>query len=114
LGIVVAKLDALRVSNITNDLAQNVNFAIKASIAIDFLEAHNVTVETVANTQALAPADIAERAGAVYIQCNSDDSKRDFISLADLKVRNATLSLEKKEFSAIIENNSNKDVRTDI
>jgi hypothetical protein len=78
LGIVVAKLDALRVSNITSDLAQNVNFAIKASIAIDFLEAHNVTVETVANTQTLAPADIAERAGAftVYIQCNSDDSKR--------------------------------------
>jgi S1-C subfamily serine protease len=78
LGIVAAKLDALRVSNITNDLAQNVNFAIKASIAIDFLEAHNVTVETVTNTQTLAPADIAERAGAftVYIQSNSDDSKR--------------------------------------
>jgi serine protease Do len=71
-GVVDSKLNALRVANITKDLAQNVNFAIKASIAIDFLEAHNVSVETIANTQVLAPADIAERAGAftVYIECN--------------------------------------------
>jgi S1-C subfamily serine protease len=71
IGVVASKLNALRVSDITNDLAQNVNFAIKASIAIDFLEAHKVTVETVANTRTLAPADIAELAGAftVYIAC---------------------------------------------
>ena len=47
------------------------NFAIKASIAIDFLEAQKVNVETVANTRTLAPADIAELAGVftVYIAC---------------------------------------------
>jgi serine protease Do len=72
IGVVVSKLNTLRVSDITYDIAQNVNFAIKASIAIDFLEAQRLTVETVANTQTLAPADIAERAGAftVYIECN--------------------------------------------
>src|SRR5262249_544266 len=71
-GIVVAKLHALMVSSITNALAKNVNCAIKASIAIDFLEAHKVTVETLPNTQTLEPADIADRARAftVYIECN--------------------------------------------
>jgi hypothetical protein len=63
-GIVVAKLN----------LAQSVNFAIKSSIAIDSLDAHRVTVQTLANAQPRSPPDIAELASAftVYIVCNRD------------------------------------------
>ena len=63
-GIVVSKLDALKFANVTKDLPQNVNFAIKSSVAIDFLESHGVTVQLNANAQSLGPADVAERAGA--------------------------------------------------
>ena len=64
----MAKLNVLGVV----DLPQNVNFAIKASVVIDFLETHGVKAETTAATKALVPADIAERASAasVYIACN--------------------------------------------
>ncbi len=41
-GIVVSKLDALRVASLTGDVPQNVNFAIKASVVRAFLEANGV------------------------------------------------------------------------
>lgn len=37
-GIVVAKLDALKIAQVTQDIPENVGFAIKASVARDFLE----------------------------------------------------------------------------
>jgi SOS response associated peptidase (SRAP)/Trypsin-like peptidase domain len=40
-GVVVAKLNAGQLSQLINDIPQNVNFAIKASVAISFLEANN-------------------------------------------------------------------------
>jgi S1-C subfamily serine protease len=43
-GVVVSKLNAARVMQATSDIPQNVNFAIKASVAISFLEANNVQV----------------------------------------------------------------------
>ena len=70
-GIVVSKLDALKYAEATKDLTQNVNFAIKSVVAIDFLKAHGVTVITAAESQSLDPADVAERAiaASVYIVC---------------------------------------------
>ena len=70
-GIVVAQLDALKFAGATGDIVQNVNFAIKASIAIAFLERHGVRVKTIANTRPLVPADIAEQASAaaMHIVC---------------------------------------------
>jgi uncharacterized protein len=41
-GIVVSKLNALSVASATGDVPQNVNFAIKASVALAFLETQKV------------------------------------------------------------------------
>src|SRR5918996_4247419 len=41
-GVVVGKLDALKVASVTGDIPQNVNFAIKASVVRSFLEASGV------------------------------------------------------------------------
>ena len=41
-GVVVAKLDAMSIASATGDIPQNVNFAIKASAAVAFLDAQRV------------------------------------------------------------------------
>ncbi|MGJ0506038.1 MAG: trypsin-like peptidase domain-containing protein [Methylocystis sp.] len=41
-GVVVAKLNVLRVAHATGDIAQNMNFAIKASLLANFLDANGV------------------------------------------------------------------------
>jgi tetratricopeptide (TPR) repeat protein len=71
-GVVVATLDALKFADATNKLPQNINFAIKASVAIEFLQSHGVTVNLVVHDQHLAPEDVADRAAAmsVHIVCN--------------------------------------------
>jgi S1-C subfamily serine protease len=68
-GVVVAKLDAGRLSQLINDIPQNVNFAIKASVAISFLEANNVGIATASeNSAVLEPTDVAERARQFSVQ----------------------------------------------
>lgn len=61
-GVVVAKLDAQRVAEVTGDIPQNVNFAIRGEIATLFLYQNGVEpVEAdEASSIALAPEDIAE------------------------------------------------------
>ncbi|MBB3810626.1 hypothetical protein FHS81_002728 [Pseudochelatococcus contaminans] len=44
-GVVVSKLNALKVAAATDDLAQNVNFAIKASVVQGFLEAQGIQLK---------------------------------------------------------------------
>jgi S1-C subfamily serine protease len=61
-GVVVSKLDALRLAAATGDIPQNINFAIKASVARAFLEAHGVAVEPGAGTGRLTPAEAAAAA----------------------------------------------------
>jgi S1-C subfamily serine protease len=62
-GIVVAKLNALKLAEATNDLAQNVNFAIKASVAQSFADSQGVRLQAAkADLPVMRPADIAERA----------------------------------------------------
>lgn len=70
-GVVQSKLDALRAQKVTGDLPQNINFAIKASVAQNFLEAHGVRyVEKpqVASRKASAIANEAVRF-TVLIAC---------------------------------------------
>ena len=43
-GVVVGKLDALKVASVTGDIPQNVNFAIKAGVVRSFLDASGVAV----------------------------------------------------------------------
>ncbi len=71
-GVVSAKLNALRVMVATNgDIPQNVNFAIKASIVTSFMEANGVAYARGDATQAILPADLADQAKAIsaFIEC---------------------------------------------
>lgn len=71
-GIVSAKLNAVRVMAASGDLPQNVNFAVKSSLAASFLEANRVAYETGASVEKLDPADLAEKAKAasVFVRCS--------------------------------------------
>jgi S1-C subfamily serine protease len=68
IGVVVAKLDALKAAKITQDIPQNVNFAIKASVAINFLDAHAVPYTMGTPSGELPPAEVAARAEGFTVQ----------------------------------------------
>ena len=70
-GVVVAKLNAIRIARATGDIPQNVNFAISAGTARAFLDAQNVPYETAPSTNDLKPADIAAKARrfTVPVEC---------------------------------------------
>ena len=72
-GVVVSKLNSTSVASVTGDIPQNVNFAIKSSIAVSFLESNGIKVSTGLTGKALESADVAELATqyAVYIVCKS-------------------------------------------
>ena len=61
-GIVVSKLDAVRVALVTGDFPQNVNFAIKASFLRSFLEANGVNYLTRGSKKSRSNARIAAEA----------------------------------------------------
>lgn len=67
-GIVVAKLNALGIASATGDIPQNVNFAIKASVAAAFLDAQGVVHTEGEVTRALSTPDISARAKALAVQ----------------------------------------------
>jgi Trypsin-like peptidase domain len=70
-GIVVAKLNALRVAGITGDIPQNVNFAIKAELATGFMQLHGVAPESARSTVERKAADVGEDAKrfTLLIEC---------------------------------------------
>lgn len=70
-GVVVSKLNALRLASVTKDLAQNVNFAIKGSVAMTFLDGNGITPPVPGTTPAADAATIAEtaRAFTVFVEC---------------------------------------------
>ena len=73
-GVVVAKLDALKVAILTGDIPQNVNFAISASTAKAFLDAHGIPYDTSPSTRGpneMTAADVAARARdfTVLVEC---------------------------------------------
>jgi S1-C subfamily serine protease len=71
-GVVSAKLNALKMMLATNgDIPQNVNFAIKASIVTNFMQANGVAYATGAASQPVQPADLADQAKAMsaLIEC---------------------------------------------
>jgi hypothetical protein len=59
-GVVEAKLNALRVATAIGDVPQNVNFAIKAAIVANFLQSNGIRYATVELRATRSPADIAE------------------------------------------------------
>jgi hypothetical protein len=70
-GIVASKLNALRAAQATGDIAQNVNFAIKASIIRAFLDANGVSYRTAWSLTRREIADIAEQAKSqtLLVEC---------------------------------------------
>jgi serine protease Do len=64
--------DALRVARLTDDIPQNINFAIKLSSVIDLMNANAVNYRAEASSQELSVAEIAQRMRAytVRLQCN--------------------------------------------
>ena len=57
-GIVTAKLDAVRFARFTGDIPQNVNFALKAEVARTFLDSKGISYQTARSDRQLSPADV--------------------------------------------------------
>jgi hypothetical protein len=74
-GIVTSKLDALRVARAIGDVPQNVNFALKAQLAREFLDSKLISYKTDKSTARLAPADVGDiaRPFTVYIRCTKSE-----------------------------------------
>lgn len=70
-GVVVGKLDALEIAAATKDVPQNVNFALKTSMLMNFLDANGINYATASAGQSMSYADIADRARgiSVLIEC---------------------------------------------
>jgi len=71
MGVVVSKLDAIRLAKITGDMAQNVNFAIHVNVLRTFLDANSVDYDSASSDKPLAPTAIAEKARGftVLVEC---------------------------------------------
>ncbi len=70
-GVINMKLNALRTAAATGDVPQNVNFAIKASVVRNFLDANSVDYQNAPAARELKPADVADRAKkfTLLIEC---------------------------------------------
>jgi serine protease Do len=70
-GIVTAKLNALKIAVASGDLPQNVNFALKASTVANFLDTNRIKYAPGSSTVALKPEDLADQARSmsVFILC---------------------------------------------
>ena len=71
MGVVVSKLNAMAIARTTGDIPQNVNFAIKVSTLVSFLEAHNVAYEADRATHEMSNTQRAERteASSTQLEC---------------------------------------------
>jgi serine protease Do len=67
-GVVVSKLDELKIAGETQSMPQMANFAIKAAVVLNFLEARGARPTASPNTQHISPAEIAERAQSFTVQ----------------------------------------------
>ena len=70
-GVIVGKLNAIRMAKATGDIPQNVNFAIGAGTVRAFLDAHDVPYEVSTDDAKMEPADIAAAAKGytVRVEC---------------------------------------------
>jgi S1-C subfamily serine protease len=70
-GVVSEKLSARFVMRTKGDIPENVNFAVKASVAADFLQTNDIKFAAGDSTQAMESPDLAEQAKAmsVFVEC---------------------------------------------
>lgn len=71
IGVVVEKLDAIKVAKAIGDIPQNINFAVKGEVAQVFLKAHKVKFKTTTATKRMENINIASRGRAftVLVEC---------------------------------------------
>jgi TPR repeat protein len=71
MGVVVSKLDAIKLAKITGDIPQNVNFAINVNVLRSFLDANSVDYDSANSDKPLPPTAIAEKAKGftVLVEC---------------------------------------------
>ena len=62
IGVAASKLNAIAAAELTGDLPQNVNFAIKAALVRSFLDIHSVNYQRLPFETKLEPEKLAERA----------------------------------------------------
>jgi tetratricopeptide (TPR) repeat protein/V8-like Glu-specific endopeptidase len=76
IGVVVAKLNALRVMFATGDVPQNVNFAVEISAVRQFLKQNNLQVAEEDSTNELPLPEIAQKAkpSTYLIECETQDA----------------------------------------
>jgi trypsin-like peptidase/uncharacterized protein DUF4189 len=77
-GIVVSKLNALKIAPLTGDIPQNVNFAIPASIVTPILNARSIKYRTGTFETAKPVSDIVSAASSavVSLECLAKDALR--------------------------------------
>jgi S1-C subfamily serine protease len=70
-GVVVGKLDAIKIAKATGDIPQNINFAIKSSVVETFLDDCGVSYKKNASGKSLALSDIVEgaRKATMLLEC---------------------------------------------
>ena len=70
-GVVVSKLNAVKLAELTGDIPQNVNFAINTDAVRAFLDAQGFPYDTANSDKQLPPADVADlaRKFTVLIEC---------------------------------------------
>ena len=71
IGMVVSKLDAVRIAELTGDIPQNINFAIKGALIRSFLDIHGVAYRRQTSNTKLAPERLAglARGFTVSVHC---------------------------------------------
>ena len=61
-GIVVSKLNAMKIAKVTGDIPQNINFAINGAVAKSFLDANSVEYEMASSGKRLESSDVGGQA----------------------------------------------------
>jgi serine protease Do len=71
IGVVVAKLDAMKVAGALGDVPQNVNFAVRGEIAKMYLSQHGVDPQLGTSDDPVEPTELAERSArfTVFVEC---------------------------------------------
>ena len=82
IGVVVSKLDAGRFNEQYGDIPQNVNFAIKASMAVALMSNNGLEPTTVVKTTQIDPVEIARNAQefTIKISCESKGARHEKVS----------------------------------
>lgn len=71
-GVIVAKLNAIAISKLTGDIPQNINFAIKSSVVLTFLDVQGIRYRAATQQRPTAPSELADigRSFTVQVGCN--------------------------------------------